>query len=537
MQTSKLAANDDRSMTPMGLTSAEADRRLRKFGPNSVADEPPPAWRAFLAKFWAPIPWLLEAAIALQLGLGEHIEAAVIGGLLLFNAILGFVQEGRAKAALDALKMRLAPTALVRRDGAWARIAAANLAPGDLIRLLLGALVPADATVVSGSISVDQSMVTGESVETNAEIGSHVYAGAMVRRGEAVAEVTVTGAKTYVGRTVELVRQAHAESTEQKAIFAATRNLAMLNGVVAAGTVVAGYALAMPASDLVRLALTALLASIPIALPATFTLSAALGAQTLARRGVLLRRLSALHEAAAIDVLCADKTGTLTQNSLDVVGVVAMPGFSRDRLLALAAEASSQADQDPTDAAVRRAAASAGAKAGIKRSRFIPFDPATRMSEAVIVEDYGVELRIAKGAFHAIAEMAEAPSVLRAAADELAARGNRVIAVAVGAVRQLQLVGLIALSDPPREDSAALIGSLSDMGVRTVMVTGDSSVTATAIARLVGLDSSLCPLECVSDPTSIDAIPFSRGSSRSRNMIWLRYFRPVGMSSACAVTA
>lgn len=492
-------------MTPTGLTSVEAARRLREFGPNAVTDEPPPAWLVFLAKFWAPIPWLLEAAIALQIGLGEYIEAAVIGGLLVFNATLGFVQEGRAKAALDALKKRLAPIALVRRDGAWARLGAANLAPGDVIRLPLGALVPADATVVSGSISVDQSMLTGESAQTDVEIGSRVYAGAIVRRGEAVAEVTATGANTYFGRTVELVRLAHTESTEQKAILAATRNLAMVNGAVAAATVVAGYALALPVSELVRLGLTALLASIPIALPATFTLSAALGAQTLARRGVLLTRLSAAHEAAAIDILCADKTGTLTQNSLAVVEVVAMPGFGGDRLLALAAEASSEADQDPVDAAIRRAAAAASAKAGRKRPRFIPFDPATRMSEAVILEDNGAELRIAKGAFHAIAEIADVPSAARTAADELSTRGSRVIAVAAGAARQLKLVGLIALSDPPREDSAALIGSLSDMGVRTVMVTGDSPATATAIARMVGLNPSLCPIERLSEPTSIDA--------------------------------
>jgi H+-transporting ATPase len=365
-------------------------------------------------------------------------------------------------------------------------------------------LVPADATVVSGSIMVDQSMLTGESVPVDAEPGAQVYAGAFVRRGQALAEVTATGARTYFGRTAELVRMAHTASTEQKAILAATRNLAIVNGAVALVIVAVGYAMALPAPDLVRLALTALLASIPIALPATFTLSAAMGAQTLARRGVLLTRLSAAHEAAAIDVLCADKTGTLTQNALSVDEVAAMPGFDRERVLALAAAASSEADQDPIDATIRDAAAASRTREAGKLLHFIPFDPGARMSEAIIVEGSGAELRIAKGAFHAIAEVAEMPPVARSMADELAARGHRVIAVAVGPASSLKLAGLIALSDPAREDSAGLIGTLLSMGIRTIMVTGDSAATATVIARKVGIAPSVCPAERLAEPASID---------------------------------
>jgi H+-transporting ATPase len=285
-----------------------------------------------LAKFWGPIPWLLEIAVILQIGLGKYIEAAVVGGLLLFNATLGFIQEGRAGAALAALKKRLAPTALVRRDGEWVRLAASELVPGDVIQLALGALVPADARVLSGAVMVDQSMLTGESVPVDASAGDPVYAGSLVRRGQAIAEVTTTGSKSYFGRTAELVRTARSASTEQAAIFAATRNLAIVNGSVAIAIIVYAYVLAMPSGDLIPLALTALLATIPVALPATFTLSAAFGAQALARRGVLLTRLSAVHEAAAMDVLCADKTGTLTRNTLEVAEVVAMPGFDRERL-------------------------------------------------------------------------------------------------------------------------------------------------------------------------------------------------------------
>ena len=191
---------------PGGLTSAEARRRLAEFGPNSVTEKTPPRWRRFAAKFWSPVPWMLEAAIILQIGLGEYVEAAVVAGLLIFNATLGFLQEGRAGAALAALKKRLAPTALVCRDGEWVRLAASELVPGDAIRLPLGALVPADARIVSGSVMVDQSMLTGESVPVDAEAGGQVYAGSLVRRGQAIAEVTATGAKTYFGRAAELVR-------------------------------------------------------------------------------------------------------------------------------------------------------------------------------------------------------------------------------------------------------------------------------------------------------------------------------------------
>lgn len=341
------------AMAPAGLTSAEARRRLNASGPNTVSEQVPPRWRKFLAKFWAPIPWMLEAAIVLQIGLGAYVEASVIGALLLFNATLGFVQEGRAGAALAALKKRLALTALARRDGEWVRLPASELVPGDAIRLSLGALVPADATLVSGSVMVDQSALTGESLPVDANAGSQVYAGSLVRRGQAIAEVTATGAKTTFGRTAELVRVAHAASTEQAAIFDVTRNLAIINGTVAVLIITYAYFVELPPADQIRLGLVALLATIPLALPATFTLSAAFGAQLLARHGVLLTRLSAVHEAAAMDVLCADKTGTLTRNALEVADVVAMPGLDRVRVLALAALASSEGDQDLIDAAIR----------------------------------------------------------------------------------------------------------------------------------------------------------------------------------------
>jgi H+-transporting ATPase len=475
-----------------GLTTEEFRRRLAEVGPNAVSEAAPPRWRIYLVKFWSPIAWLLEIAMLVEIGLGKYIEAAVVAGLLFFNATLGFIQEGRADAALVALKQRLAPTAIARRDGEWVKVAAAELVPGDAIRLPLGAIVPADARILSGSIMADQSMLTGESVPVEAAVGDTVYAGALVRRGQAIAEVTATGARTYFGRTAELVRTARSVSTEQAAIFAATRNLAFVNATVAIGIVIYAYAMALPPGNLVPLGLTVLLATIPAALPATFTLSAAFGAQTLARRGVLLTRLSAVHDAAGMDVLCADKTGTLTRNELKVVEVVALCGLDRARVLALAALASSQADQDPIDAAVGTAAKATAQPAAERLIRFVPFDPATKTAEAFVVDRDGIQCRIIKGAFEIISKIAQLPQDARSLVDGLASQGHRVIAVAFGPGEALRLVGLVAISDPPREDSAKLVSELREFGVRTVMVTGDSATTARAVARAVGIEGDAC---------------------------------------------
>ena len=291
-----------------GLSSDEARRRLATSGPNAVPDTALRPLRRALGKLWAPVPWMLEAAILLELVLGKQVEAAIIAGLLLFNAALGYFQEGRAQATLAALKSRLALNASVRRDGAWKIVPASELVPGDVVKLSLGAVVAADVRLIEGSVLIDQSMLTGESIPIEAGAGVQTYAGALVRRGEAVAEVTATGVRTKFGRTAELVRTAHVVSSQQKAVLRVVRNLALFNGVLIAMLVAYGSAISMPMAQIIPLVLTAVLASIPVALPATFTLAAAVGAQALAKLGVLPTRLSAVDEAAAMDVLCADTT-------------------------------------------------------------------------------------------------------------------------------------------------------------------------------------------------------------------------------------
>lgn len=476
-----------------GLTSDEAKSRLQKDGPNAMPDTSDHPLRNALAKFWAPVPWLLEAAIVLQVVLHKDLEAAVIAGLLVFNAALAYIQEGRAQATLVALKSRLALNASVRRDGAWKTVPAAELVRGDLVKLSLGGVVAADVHLVDGSVLLDQSMLTGESLPIEAGAGANTYAGALVRRGEANAEVTATGVRTKFGRTAELVRTAHVVSSQQKAVLRIVRNLAIFNGGVIVLIGAYAYFHAMPWSEIIPLILTSVLASIPVALPATFTLATAIGARALAKLGVLPTRLSAVDEAATIDVLCSDKTGTLTRNELSVTSVRPLPGFDEAHILGLAALASSDGGQDSVDAAIRSASLHKPAPDLPKLAKFVPFDPARKTSEATATDAKGGEQRIVKGAFTAVVGLAAPSPTTAGIANELEKQGFRVLAVAAGPAASMQLIGFIALSDPPRTDSTALITELKTLGVRTVMVTGDAPATAAIVAHAVGLDGEVCP--------------------------------------------
>jgi H+-transporting ATPase len=470
-----------------------------------------------IEKFWAPVPWMLEAAIVLELVLGKYIESAIIALLLVFNATLGLFQESRAQATLAALKSRLALTASVQRDGVWKTLPATDLVPGDLVKLSLGGVVAADVKLTSGEVLLDQSMLTGESVPIETGAGLQTFAGALVRRGEAEATVTATGLRTKFGRTAELVRTAHVVSTQQKAVLRVVRNLATFNGVVIMLLVAYSWYLKMPVTDIIPLVLTAILASIPVALPATFTLASALGARALAKLGVLPTRLSAVDEAASMVVLCADKTGTLTQNALTVTTVHPMPGFDEGHVLALAALASSDGGQDPVDGAIRATAANKAVSDAPKLIKFDAFDPAKKMSEAIAADATGGTQRIVKGAFTVIIALSQPSPTAAAAAKELEDKGFRVLAVATGSATGMKLAGLIALSDPPRKDSAMLIGELHGLGVRTVMVTGDAPATAAIVAKAVGLNGAICPPGPIPDAVRPEQFAvFAHGAMRSR---------------------
>ncbi|MGO9199432.1 MAG: plasma-membrane proton-efflux P-type ATPase [Limisphaerales bacterium] len=490
-----------------GLSTAEAQGRLKQFGPNAVVEEKAHPVRGFVKRFWAPIPWLLEATIIIQLFLGEEAEAAVIGGLLVLNAVLSLVQEGRAQKALALLCQQLRVQARVRRDGVWTTVPAEEVAPGDVIHLRQGSIVPADVTLEDGSLLVDQSALTGESVAASVEPGKTAYAGSMVRGGEATGEVSATGARTFFGKTAELVRTAGSANRQEHEIVGVVKNLFVANAAMV--VVVVGYAhhAGMSLGFILPLLLAILLASIPVALPATFTLAAALGSVELSKRGVLVTRLSALHDIASMTVLCSDKTGTLTCNQAAVNALWPAPGASEMDLLRAAALASDPAGQDPVDGAIIKAAAERGWQDGeMERIEFKPFDPATKRAEAVYREKEGPRYFM-KGAPAVVAKLAgAADTVWEPGAQDIIQRGQRVLGVAEGTPGAMRLVGLLGLEDAVREDSRAFVGAIRDAGVRTVMVTGDNAVTARIVAEQVGIAGNVCPPEKLHGDLGGDAL-------------------------------
>lgn len=480
--------------SPHGLTEADAEDRLKQYGPNEIPEPRRHPLLALFGKFWGPIPWMLEAVIFLQVALGKGGEAAIIAALLVVNAMISFVQEGRASKALELLRHRLTATARVLRDGNWRSIAAAGLVPGDIVHLRMGDLSPADVKITDGEVQLDQSALTGESVAIEAGAGAMAYAAAVVRRGEATGEVSATGSRTYFGKTAELVRTARSTSHLSVTIFKIVRVLIAIDAALIIALLVYAAWADLPLQEVLPFALILLVASVPVALPATFTLATALGAAELARCGVLLTRLSAIEEAAGMDVLCTDKTGTLTENRLAVTGLQRFDAAFDDDVLRFAALASDPATQDPIDLAILQAASARGLlKNPPARISFVPFDPANRYSLGSYRRADG-ELWVVKGAPESVSVLTGAKPGTADAIARLAISGARVLAVAYGDSRtNLRFAGVIALEDPPRADAAALVRGLQELGIKVVMVTGDNAATARVIAGQTGIDGPVAP--------------------------------------------
>ncbi len=480
-----------------GLSIAEAQQRLAQYGPNAIADQTPSVWRQLAARFWAPVPWMLEAVIVLQVLLQRRLEALVIALLLVFNAVMAFVQERRAVDALALLRKQLHVNTRVLRDGTWSQVPAEQVVPGDIVHLRAGDLVPADLTLFDGAVALDQAALTGESLPVDAGPGKPAWTGAVVRQGEASGEVTATGKHTFFGRTAELVRTSNAPSHMQRTIFAIVKRLVIFDAALV--VLVVAYALLhhLPLLETAVFALMLLVASVPVALPATYTLATAVSSLELAHQGVLVTRLPAVEEAAAMDTLVSDKTGTLTQNTLTLAGTTALAtGSDEDAVLRAAALASDDATQDPLDLAILGPARERKLllEAPTRRD-FHPFDPAVRRSEGVYSVD-GHAWHALKGAANVIGPLckltADRQAVLDAAERTLAASGARVLAVAAGPADALRLLGVVSLSDPPRPDAAALIAQLAQLGVRVCMATGDAQETARAIGAKLGLGTRVC---------------------------------------------
>jgi plasma-membrane proton-efflux P-type ATPase len=477
-----------------GLTQAEVDLRRKDAGYNEVAEKRGHPFVEFMRKFWGLSAWMLELIMVLSAALGKYADLAVVSALLVVNAVLSFMQERRAAGVVEALRRRLQVSARVLRESRWQVVPARELVPGDVIRVRSGDIIPADVKLLAGALTVDQSALTGESKDADKAPGEALSSGSVVRRGEGNGVVMLTGAKTYFGRTTELVKQARPKLHIEAVVTKVVRWLFVIVGALLGVVVVLSLVRGALLLEMVPLVLVLLMSAVPVALPVMFTVSMALGSRDLARRGVLVTRLSAAEDAATMDVLCVDKTGTITMNQLAVTGVIPLDHATEAEVLFAGALASQEANQDPIDLAFLAAARERHVFDGVPKVApvsFAPFDAKSRRTEAV-VEQEGKRLRVMKGAVRTVAEACalQPPAIeaLEARVGAAAAKGYRTLAVARGPEAGAPaLVGLVSLYDPPRPDAKQLIAALQERGVAVKMLTGDALPVAIEIAGGVGL--------------------------------------------------
>ena len=479
-----------------GLTDVEVASRRERFGYNELRETRPHFLRKLAGKFWGLTAWMLEIILVLSWILHRYSDVYVIAGLLVLNAVISFIEEQRASGAVEALKSKLQVNARVLRGGQWHLLPARELVPGDIIRLRAGDFVPADAQILRGKLYADQSALTGESHEVEKDPQAALYSGSIIKRSEATGVVTLTGASTYFGNTAQLVQFARPKLHVEEEINHVVKLLLGIVGVLLALALVFSILRGINLLEILPLALVLLLSAIPVALPVMFTVSMAVGSMELARKNVLVTRLSATEDAASMDVLCVDKTGTITQNRLAVADVLPLEGFSEKEALLYGALASQEANQDAIDLAFLAAAKQRGLLDESYRQReFVPFDPQTRHTEALI-EGNGRAFRVWKGAVSALAQVSglgqEEIGRLEARTEEYAQRGYRVLAVAQGETGGApRLVGLVTLYDQPRPDSGKLIKELRALGIAVKMLTGDGLAIARQIAQEVGLGDNV----------------------------------------------
>ena len=481
-----------------GLSSAEAAQRLKQYGPNALEEKKIPLWKKFLSYFWGPIPWMIEVAAILSAIVRHWPDFFIIVALLIFNAAVGFWQEYTAGNAVEALKKKLAQKARVLRDGAWQMIDAVQLVPGDIIRIRLGDVVPADAKIIEGDyVSVDQSALTGESLPVTKKQGDVVYSGTIVKQGEVVAEVIATGKNTRFGKTAGLVEQAKTVSHFQKAVLTIGDYLIYVSLLLVAILILVQLHRHQPWIELVQFALILTVASIPVAMPAVLSMTMAVGAMILSREKAIVTRLESIEEMASMDILCSDKTGTLTQNKLTLGDIELFAAANAQEVLLMASLASRAENKDAIDEAILQGLEDKQQLQSFEQIRFVPFDPVRKRTEATVRDSSGNTFMVAKGAPQVIMEMArlEGDDLQRAqqVVDTFAAKGYRALAVAVkkSDAEPWKLLGIISLFDPPREDSAKTIQRAREYGVEIKMVTGDNLAIARQIAEQLRLGTNI----------------------------------------------
>ncbi|MCL5428074.1 MAG: plasma-membrane proton-efflux P-type ATPase [Candidatus Marsarchaeota archaeon] len=489
--------NGGEDVTKKGLTSAEANERLAKYGYNETKIKRKSPYVLLLRKFWGPVQLILYLVAVLSYALGRLDDFYIIVALLVFNSIIGFLEEYRADKSVEALKSMLAPDARVLRDGKWGAIPARFLVPGDTIRVRQGDIIPADAKITeSDLLETDESIITGESFLLEKGEGSQIYQGSVVKRGEATCIITGTGSSTKYGITEKLVQAAKPASHLETVILKLMRYLVAGDSVAIAIMFIYGIlVLHEGALPLLSFLLVVLVASVPVALSAAFTIAMAVGTGKLARKSVIVTRLEAMEDIATMSVLCADKTGTLTQNSITVRQVIPY-NCDKKLLIKYAAEASRTEDKDPIDNAVLEYSSTERIKAG-RQISFNPFDPSTKRTQAEIYDKGRYEAT--KGATPAVMRLLKLSASMKKRVDSdvemLANKGLKSIAVATKTKNSgWKLAGLIALYDPPRPEAKRLIRELRDLGISVKMITGDGLPVAREIAGEVGLGRNMLML-------------------------------------------
>jgi H+-transporting ATPase len=498
--------------SPDGLTGAEAAKRLAQYGPNELAEVKVNALLKFLSYFWGPIPWMIEIAVILSGVVRHWADFFIILLLLAANAVVGFWEERQAGNAIDALKARLAIKARVRRGGKWINPPAKELVPGDAIRLRLGDIVPADARLLEGDeVSVDQSALTGESLPATRKPGDAVFSGSIVRRGEIGALVYATGTHTYFGRTAQLVEEAHTVSHFQKAVLKIGNYLIVLAvGLVAIIVTVAIFRgdpllhAKPPADPVLLFALILTVAAIPVAMPTVLSVTMAVGARRLAKKQAIVSRLVAIEELAGVDVLCADKTGTLTQNKLTLGDPFTADGIPADQVILNGALASRGDDNDTIDLAVLGGVKDQGALKAYDVVHFVPFDPVHKRTEATVKNKDGSTFKVTKGAPQVILKLSTDGGAVTPAADkavnDFAARGFRSLGVArAEGDGPWKFLGVLPLFDPPREDAKATVATARQMGVKIKMVTGDALAIAKETAKKLDMGTNILDAASLGD--------------------------------------
>jgi len=500
-----------------GLSSSEVEKRLVQYGPNEISEKKVNPLLKFLGYFWGPIPWMIEAAVLMSAIIGHWEDFGIILSLLLLNAAVGFWQENKADNAIELLKQKLAPTARVLRDGKWVQKPSRELVPGDVVRVRLGDIVPADVKLIEGEyLQADESALTGESLPVEKHVEDVAYSGSVVRQGEMDALVVTTGMNTYFGKTTKLVEEAGTQSHFQKAITKIGDYLIAIAALLVIVIVVVAIFRQESLLTTIQFALVLTVASIPAALPAVLSVTMALGAIALAKKEAIVSKLVSIEEMAGVDVLCADKTGTITKNELSIGRIQTLGDFNDRDVMLFGTLASREEDQDPIDNAIisKTKTMKEIAKTLDKYEivEFMPFDPVSKRAEAVVKDVDGNRFKVAKGApqviLSLVANKNEIAEKIDEYVDEFAANGYRALGVAKSAENDKWLyVGLIALYDPPREDSAATINMAKSMGVSVKMVTGDHVAIGREIAKEVNLGTNIMPASSFLDKSDSDAQP------------------------------